>query len=541
MRIRVRTTRATTTSGAVASLCVAILLLAACGSGRTDNGASGANGAKPLVVGTTDKVTSLDPAGAYDNGSFALMNQSYQFLMNFAPGSSDLKPDAAQSCEFSKPTVYTCTIKSGLKFADGHPLTAKSAAFSLNRVLKINDPNGPASLLGNLDNAAAASDTVVNFTLKQPNDQTFPQILATNAGPIVDEQVFPADKVMDDNAIVDAKAFSGPYTITSYTKNQLVNFKADPDYNGALGKPKTADVSLRYYASSDNLKLDVQQNSIDVAYRSLTPTDVDSLEKSNNVTVHHGPGGELRYIVFNLNTMPGNTPEQKLAVRKAMASSVDRDALANSVYKGTYSPAYSAVPSTVKGSTPAFKDTYGAKPDKAEATKFLTDAGVTTPVTVDIQYAPDHYGSTSGEEYAAIKSQLESTGLFKVNLQSTEYTTYSKQRVKDAYPVYQLGWFPDFPDADNYLTPFFGKDNFLQSHFDNPGVQAQLSAEATEPDAAKRTALIKQIQTEIATQYLPILPLLEGTQVVVAGKNVNGVDETLDASFKFRFGTLTKS
>jgi len=72
-------------------------------------------------------------------------------------------------------------------------------------------------------------------------------------------------------------------------------------------------------------------------------------------------------------------------------------------------------------------------------------------------------------------------------------------------------------------------------------VQAQLSAEATEPDAAKRTALIKQIQTEIATQYLPILPLLEGTQVVVAGKNVNGVDETLDASFKFRFGTLTKS
>ena len=125
MRIRVRTTRARTTSGAVATLCVATLLLAACGSGRTDNGAAGANGTKPLVVGTTDKVTSLDPAGAYDNGSFALMNQSYQFLMNFAPGSSDLKPDAAQSCEFSKPTVYTCTIKSGLKFADGHPLTAK--------------------------------------------------------------------------------------------------------------------------------------------------------------------------------------------------------------------------------------------------------------------------------------------------------------------------------------------------------------------------------------------------------------------------------
>ena len=40
-----------------------------------------------------------------------------------------------------------------------------------------------------------------------------------------------------------------------------------------------------------------------------------------------------------------------------------------------------------------------------------------------------------------------------MNLQSTEYTTYTKQRVKDTYPIYQLGWFPDFPDADNYLTP----------------------------------------------------------------------------------------
>jgi peptide/nickel transport system substrate-binding protein len=169
--MRLRTSRASTTAAAAATLCVATLLLSACGAGRTDSGAAGANsGTKPLVVGTTDKVTSLDPAGAYDNGSFALMNQSYQFLMNFAPGSKDLKPDAAQNCQFSQPTVYTCTMKIGLKFANGHPLTAKSAAFSLNRVLKINDPNGPASLLGNLDNAAATSDTVVNFTLKKAND-----------------------------------------------------------------------------------------------------------------------------------------------------------------------------------------------------------------------------------------------------------------------------------------------------------------------------------------------------------------------------------
>ncbi|MBL3926442.1 peptide ABC transporter substrate-binding protein, partial [Bacteroides thetaiotaomicron] len=81
-----------------------------------------------------------------------------------------------------------------------------------------------------------------------------------------------------------------------------------------------------------------------------------------------------------------------------------------------------------------------------------------------IQYNPDHYGPSSGDEYAAIKSQLEATGLFTVNLQSTEWVQYNKDRVSDVYPIYQLGWFPDFSDADNYLTPFFTKDNFLENH-----------------------------------------------------------------------------
>ena len=54
-----------------------------------------------------------------------------------------------------------------------------------------------------------------------------------------------------------------------------------------------------------------------------------------------------------------------------------------------------------------------------------------------------------------MKEQLEKSGLFTVDLKSTEWTTYTKERRADAYPVYQLGWFPDYSDADNYLTPFF--------------------------------------------------------------------------------------
>ncbi|WP_282785646.1 MULTISPECIES: ABC transporter substrate-binding protein [unclassified Nocardia] len=514
---------------------LAVLAVAGCGSGRTGGG-----GGEGIVVGTTDKIFSLDPAAAYDNGSLLPETQVYQFLLNLPPGETTPTPDAAEKCEFTDPTTYTCTLREGLTFANGNPLTSASVKFSFDRMLGINDPNGPASLLGNLEKTEAVDERTVRFTLKEANDQTFPAVLTTQAGPIVDEKVFPADRVLDDNEVVNGKPFSGPYSIVSYDKNKLVEYQANPDYNGALGTPKTDTISTRYYATTENMKLDVQNGAIDVAWRSLTPTDVDSLRADSNVTVHEGPGGELRYFVFNMNTMPGDTPEQKLAIRKAIASSIDREALATNVYKGTYTPAYSSVPQGFPGAVEPFKEIYGAQPNKDAAARFLADAGVATPVDLNLQYNSDHYGSSSSEEYAAIKTQLESTGLFRVNLQSTEWVSYQRERARDAYPIYQLGWFPDFADPDNYLTPFFGPNNFLQNHFEDPAITAQLVAEATEPDKTKRLAIIEAVQADLARDHISIVPLLAGKQIAVAGNDIQGLEQTLDPSFRFRFGVLSK-
>ncbi|MCD9199399.1 ABC transporter substrate-binding protein [Aeromicrobium wangtongii] len=528
----------------IAVSALAGVTLAACGQSKdSDTADSGAG----LVVGTTDKVVSIDPAGAYDNGSMTVQTQVYQYLLNFPAGSTELTPDAASKCDFDTPTTYVCTIKPGLKFANGNDLTASDVAFSFKRIVDINDPNGPASLLGNMKSVEATDDSTVTFTLNAENDQTFGQILVTSAGPIVDEETYPADKVMDDAAAVKAQGFSGPYTIGKYTKGQIAQFKANADYDGAYNKAKTKEITLTTYSDANNLKLDVQNGKIDVAWRSLTPTDIASLGKSDKVKVHKGAGGELRYIVFNMKTMPGDNDAQKLAIRQAMASSLDREELSTQVYKGTYTPAYSAVPQGQTGAVESFKDKYGDKPDKAAAKKLLDDAGVKTPVDIKLQYNTDHYGSSSTEEYNMVKRQLEDSGLFTVDLQSTEYVTYSEERVKDAYPMFQLGWFPDFPDADNYVTPFFAPNNFLQSHYnfagdDNPvpEMTALLKSEATDPDKDSRIATLKKIQDLVADQ-IPILPLLTGAQVAVGGTDVEGLEETLDPAFKFRFTSLSKS
>ncbi|MEA9987161.1 MULTISPECIES: ABC transporter substrate-binding protein [Subtercola] len=533
--------------GVAAGLAASALVLAGC-SGNSNNSSSTGSAASSITIGTTDKITTIDPAGSYDNGSFAVMNQVYPFLMNTPYGSPDVKPDIAESATFTTPTQYTVKLKSGLKFANGDDLTSSDVKFSFDRQLAIADQNGPSSLLGNLASTAAPDPTTVVFTLKAANDQTFPQVLSSPAGPIVDEQVFSATALTSDADIVKGNAFAGQYMIKSYDFNNTIQYVANPNYQGLLGAAKTKTVNVKYYAESANLKLDIQQNNIDVAFRSLSATDVADLSTNNKVKVVDGPGGEIRYIVFNFNTQPfGATtadadPAKALAVRKAVADLIDRDAIASQVYKGTYTPLYSYVPAGLTGATTVLKDLYGdgsGKPslDKAKAT--LAAAGVTDKIVLNLQYVSEHYGPSSGDEYALIKDQLESSGLFTVNLQTTDYVQYSKDRTKDVYPEYQLGWFPDYSDADNYLTPFFSADSFLANHYNNTAVQDEITKQVGETDSAARTTEIQDIQAKVAAD-LSTIPYLQGAQVAVVGSTVNGASDTLDASFKFRYAALTK-
>ncbi|SFR78629.1 peptide/nickel transport system substrate-binding protein [Agromyces sp. CF514] len=529
---------------AAAGVSVAALALAGCTASSGGDDSTGGT----LTIGTTEQVTALDPAGSYDNGSFAVMNQVYPFLLNTPYGSPDVEPDIAESAEFTSPTEYTVKLKSGLKFANGNDLTASDVKFTFDRQTAIADENGPSSLLYNLESTEAVDDTTVVFHLLSENDQIFPQILSSPVGPIVDEDVFSADSLTSDDDIVAGNAFAGQYVITSYDFNNLISYKANADYDGLLGAAKTDTVNVKYYTDASNLKLDVQEGNIDVANRTLSATDIEDLRGNDKVKVVDGPGGEIRYLVFNFNTMPfgATTPEadpaKALAVRQAIADLIDRDAISEDVYKGTFTPLYSYVPEGLTGANEALKGLYGdgnGAPDADKAAATLEAAGVTTPLDISIQYVAERYGPSSSDEYAIIKENLEESGLFTVDLQSTEWVQYSKDRVADLYPAYQLGWFPDYSDADNYLTPFFLKENFLANHYDNPEVNDLILEQAVTADPAARAELIGEIQDKVAAD-LSTIPYMQGAQVAVVGADVEGTEDTLDASFKFRYAALSK-
>src|SRR4051794_38986599 len=521
--------------------CTALLaaFAAACGSSSNDTKPSTGGGSTPaansgnadtVILGTTDKVVALDPVGAYDLGSQQLIGNMYQNLLSIPAGGNKPEPDAAESCDFTDPKTYVCKLKPDLKFSSGDPLTSEDVKFSLDRMVKIADPTGPYTLLGSLKSVDATDPATVTMKLKKA-DATWPFILTHNVAAIVPDEIYPADaKQPDDKAIG-----SGPYKLQKFTPGQQAVFAPNENYNGP-NKPQTPNFIVQYFDQASALKLAIEQGDVDVAYRNLSPTDLEALkgEADKGIKVVDGAGTEIRYIVFNVK----KKPVDNIAVRKAIAQTIDRQAIATNVYKNTVKPLYSTVPAAFPGAKESFKDAFG-DPDPAKAKAILQDAGVSTPVTLDGWYTPTHYGPVEVDLYNEIKRQLEASGLFKVKLDSTEWDQYKDEYVKGTYYMYGLGWFPDFPDADNYLSPFMRDGGFFVNGYSNKEVNAALDEEVSTDDQDKRQEAFGVVQ-DAEARDVPLIPLWEGKQVAAVREGVEGVEKTFDPAFLFRFWLITK-
>jgi peptide/nickel transport system substrate-binding protein len=528
----------------LAALGAATVGLAACGS-DDDGGGGGEAGTtgSEWIMGTTESVLALDPAGSYDLGSSTLQYAMYHQLLTVPPGTTKPEGDAAQECSYSDPSTFECTLRDGLTFSNGNPLTSSDVKFSIERNIAIADPDGASGLLASVatenpdgsysvdpDAIETPDDQTVIFHLNKP-DATFQFVLThASAGSIVDEDTFPADALLPDNEAVG----SGPFVMADYQKDELATMEANADYQGPR-PPQSPRVFVQYYPEASNLKLAIQNGEVDVAWRALSPTDISDLEGDDAVDVYQGEGAEIRYFVWRLQ----NPTASELAVRQAVSYLIDRQAISERAYSGTVEPLWSIVPPSFPGSTEAFKDIYGDQPDQAAAEQALNDAGIQTPVDLILGYTPTHYGPNAVDEATELQSQLNDSGLFNVELKSAEWEQYQELYQQGAYDVFQLGWFPDFVDADNYLSPFFVNGGFFANGYTNQEVNDLVAKQQGSTDEAVREDAFRKIQ-QIVAEDVPLIPSWIGPNVAVSGPGMSGVEETLDAAFIFRFWNVTK-
>jgi peptide/nickel transport system substrate-binding protein len=523
-----------------------VISLAACGEDdEGGNGGQAAGGAgEPWILGTTDTVTALDPAGSYDLGSSTLEYNLYQTLLTVPANSTEIVGDAAESCEYDDPQTLTCTLKEGLQFSNGNDLTSSDVAYSFERAINIQDANGAAIyLLGSITDEAkdgtvtlnegaieTPDDTTVIFHLDQP-DTTFQYVLTyPGSGAIVDEDTFPADTKLADEEIVG----SGPYKLSQYKAGDQAVLELNENYTGdnTGGAPQ---VFVKYYSEASALKLAAENGEVDVAWRSLSPPDIADLEGNEDLTVATGQGAEIRYWVWKVDGPVG----KDAAVRQAAAQVFDREAIAQDAYDGTVDPLYSIVPPGFAGQKDSFQETYG-EPDPAAAQQILDDAGIDTPVKLTVGWTPTHYGPNAEDEANEVERQLEQSGLFDVTLKSTEWEQYQTIYKEGAYDLFMLGWFPDYPDADTYLSPFVVDGGFFTNGYSNPEANQLVDAEQGTEDPAEREQIFGQLQ-DLVAQDVPFIPSWVGQNTGIYGAGMEGVEDTLDPSFIFRFWLVTKN
>ncbi|WP_128427962.1 ABC transporter substrate-binding protein [Streptomyces cyaneus] len=506
-------------------------LLTGCGTETGDSGGTGTS----VVMGMSDDVLATDPASGYDPGSWLLFNNVFQSLLSFPKGATEPQPEAAEQCAFSdtEAKVYKCTLRDGLKFSNGDALTSEDVKFSFDRMLKINDPDGPAVMFPTLDKVETPDDKTVVFRLNTP-DATFPSKIASGAGSIVDEEQYDAQGLRKDGDAVG----SGPYKLDNLDDEEAV-FSVNEYYKGTA-EVQNSGVTLKFFhGDQDALKKALSAGEVDIAYRGLTAGDIADIEKSggdSGVEVVEGSSAEVQHLVFNMDDPVAG----KLGVRKAIAYLIDRDALIKDVYQGTASPLYSIIPAGIGGHNTAFFDTYGARPSKAKAAAALQDDGITGKVKLTLWSTPSRYGPATDQELKAIAQQLNDSGLFDADVQSVAFDQYEKDIADGKYGVYVKGWIPDYPDADNFTAPFFGKGNVLSNNYSNNSITSTLIPRtAAESDRSATDDEFGRLQ-DIVAKELPVLPVWQAKQYAVVRDNVYGLEYCLDASTVFRFWELSK-
>ncbi len=526
---------------------VLLASLAACGGDDADseNGGSGGeaqgNG-ESWILGTTESITAMDPAGSYDIASWNMQYSIFEQLMRTPAGESEPVGDAAESCAYDDPQTITCTLREGLTFSNGNELTSSDVRYSFERNIAIADANGASGLLYQLTDPDAESATMREDAIETPDDQTvvfnlnapdttFLKLLSTAVTSIVDEETFPADELLADGDVVG----SGPFVLSQYRAGEQAVLEANESYSGDR-TPGAPQVFVQYFNSAQPLKEAVDTGQVNVAWRTLSPTDLNDLSSSDSVEVIEGEGSEFRYWVFQF----ANNTVKDVAVRQAIAQLIDRDTIAQDAYDGTVTPAYSIVPPGFTGHTQSFAERYGTEPDVDTAAQILDEAGVKTPVKLTLGYTPTHYGPNAVDEANELAAQLENSDLFTVNIEQAEWEQYQTLYKENAYDLFMLGWYPDILDADNYLSPFIRDGGFYANNYSSDEVNTLLDEELAETDPDARAAMIEELQ-DIVAEDVPLVPSWFGKNTAVAGDGMSGVEETLDPTYIFRLWEISRA
>jgi peptide/nickel transport system substrate-binding protein len=302
-------------------------LLAACGGGGDGEGAGTGTVAGDVKKGgrfsmaRNEEPLSLDPIIPSDNGSIWIIYQMFDQLTTVNEDSSGIAPSIAESWEVSPDgTIYTFTIKQGVTFHDGSPMTMDDVVFSLERVF---DPEGSgySFLFGTVDGVQGVDDTTLEIRLKEPFT------------PLLDNlNVFPASIVPKAAVEADAEGFAsnpigtGPFKLQEFAKGRHVHLVKHDGY-WKPDRPHVDEVFIPYVTDDNTRILRVQGGEVDAAV-AIPYAQIDQLDAQDDINV------QIEEL-FRFDGMWLNhekAPLDDVKVRQALNYATDKESMLKSIF-----------------------------------------------------------------------------------------------------------------------------------------------------------------------------------------------------------------
>ena len=473
----------------------------------------------PSVVWATNRdVISLDPDLSYGYPEFTADSLMCESLLRQAPDGS-LHPGLATVATPS-PTTMVFTLRPGVKFWDGHPVSPADVVYSLERQMNPRLGGIYSAVFNRVESIAATGPNQVTITLKQP-DYWLEGELASMPGIII-EKSFAEKQGKNYGTPAGSIMCTGAYKFKSWNPGVGVVAVPNPHYWNSSVHPLIGQITIKGVPDIATLTAGLQTGAIQGDYGLGIPT-LDQLKDSGTVKVYEGPGWSSdAFVVTNFKSVLGN-----VNVRRALSMALNRQAIINSVYKGAaLMPRWESNPGTFGYGTSVFTKDYDSSPvltqNIAEARKLVRQAGDTgKTITIGTTSQP----AVFAEDTAAYQAAAQAIGL-KVVLKSAPPQTYiyflasPKSRASiDGMPLVNFG--DDANPAallDDIVLPG-AIANY--TNFNDPKITQALEQARGTANPDQRAALVAEAE-KLAAQQLPWIPTVQPDTVLVLSKGLTG-------------------
>ena len=392
-------------------------LLAACGGGgggETGGAPAGQTGnVKPggvLRLAVTEPGADVDPITMFDSGGVATAALAGEYLAVPDKDNNLVPILASEWAAGDTPKEWTFTIREGVKWQDGSPLTADDVVATFDR---ITDPKGQASALSaftgvlSKGNIEKSGDLEVKFHLDRPYAD-FPYLVSSYTYGSV---ILPKD--YEIGQYVKGGVGTGPYVIKQANRQGVICEK-NPNY-WQKGKPYMDRVELKYFADVPPQVLAMQAGEADVMVE--TPFQgAQALFNDPNIKMEEFASSAYREVHMRVDQDPWTAKE----VRQALAWCIDRQGLVQTLWEGK------AIVANDHGFAPHFNVTVEEgeieqrEQDHEKAKQLLSDAG--HPDGIKVQMTAPNFLEI--QQYATfIKEQARPAGI-EIDLKIVDINAY---------------------------------------------------------------------------------------------------------------------